>query len=51
METIVVSILSAVGAGIVATIGTVKSLNVHIDYIKEGLNKLDSRVRELEIKK
>lgn len=38
---IITPILSAVGAGIVSTLGTVKALNVHISYLREQLNKVE----------
>ena len=48
---VIVSTLTAVVTGVIASVGTVKSLKVHIDYLRDGQGKLDTRVTNLEAKR
>ena len=42
---LIVTIASAVGAGLVSSLGTVAALKVHISYLKENLDRVDRSVQ------
>lgn len=45
---IIVAIVSGVMTGIVSSMGTVSSLKVHIQYLRETIEKHDVRLRAVE---
>lgn len=48
---IMAPIIASVGTGIVTALGTIKALEVHINYIKAHIVDLTDRVKELERRK
>ncbi|AWL11939.1 hypothetical protein HMF8227_01464 [Saliniradius amylolyticus] len=56
LETIAITVIGSLITGVVAAIGTVKALTVHIDYlsksddtINETLKEHDTRIKTLEL--
>lgn len=48
LQTIIIAVMTGLVSGGVGAIGTVKTMRVHIDYIRESIERHDARLRAVE---
>ena len=48
IEAIIIAIVTGVLSGVLSAMGTINSMKVHIDYIREAIDKHDKRLEQVE---